>query len=385
MSIGIINVQWFDNPGAVLLCYAMQYEISYLGFESEVIDFTSGGGSKYKPSLIKKVTNKCKRELDKIALGTVKINGKSFGSLLRERHCKYEKFRKDYLIRTDSFNNQDNAQLQCYDTYIVGSDVVWKPEIVKSQDAKVYFLDFLDDKSNAKRISFAASVGTNEIAELQKLVKQYKYYLDKFDYISMREKESAEFFRKYIEKDIETLIDPVFLLQKAEYSRLINEIEQAEKYIYFYMLAPNEEMVNFAEKLVKETEYTIIYDIHDLDNLYLEKKFGKYGHASIDDGPIEFLKRIRNAEVVITNSFHGTAFSLIFEKNFYTFGCINAGINVSLRMENILKKVCLYDRYNPKWRDDFHLEAIAYEDIRDVIENERNKAITFLKKAIEEV
>lgn len=377
--VGIINVQWFDNPGAVWLAYALQQTVNNMGYENKIIDYASGGGQEVKLSEIQKIVKAIEKVKNRILKLQV-VNSKFIYIQLRQRHEKYQKFREQYLERTERFTDQDNKLLYDFDAYIVGSDVVWKPSILLSKDEKVYFLSFLNENTDKIKIAFAASVGTADNNILKKYRVLYKEKVENFDYVSVREKQTADFLNSIMTKKAITLMDPVFLLDKKEYINLIGTKKVKEKYIYFYMLELNEMAVEYAIYLSEKTGYKILYDLHTLDNMRLVKKLKKYGYPCVNDGPLEFLEKIQYSEYVVTNSFHGTAFSIIMQKEFYTFSCYNEGINVSLRMENLLKELNLYNRYNVI--QNRKLEKINYDQINEKIGMKRKESIKFLQNAM---
>lgn len=378
LKVGIINVQWFDNPGAVLLCYSLQQFLKKMGIESVVIDYAKGGGSNsqlqegYLTSKINKVIAKIKK--------VRRYNSVPFYKALQFRHVKYEDFREKYLIKTERFTSKEDGPFGEYNAYIVGSDVVWKPAIVNSDDAYVYFLEFAKE-INAKRISYAASIGTNDEQLLSECEGKYKKLLKDFDYISVREKQTALFLTKILGGKITTLLDPVFLMNKDEYVRQLDLSKSNDEYIYFYMLEENVDAINFVKELAIKERLKIVYDLHDVDMSYLHKLLGKNATASISDGPREFLQNILNAKYVVTNSFHGTAFSIIFRKNFFSFSCVNQVSNVSIRMENLLETVGLIDRYDVKNYELINAD-IDYEAVEKVITEGVEKARGFLSDSL---
>ena len=373
MKIGIINVQWFDNPGAVLLCYSLQKFIDAMGFDSLVIDYAKGGSS------IESEKNHFIQEKFKGFISKVRklkrYDGMPFYRGLRLRSFNYELFRNNYIHKTQRFTECNISNFEKCDAYVVGSDVVWKPAIVNSEDAYVYFLSF------AKEISYAASIGTTDNNLLEKYESKYKDYLRDFDSISVREEQTAEFLKDLLKREIITLLDPVFLMNAEEYIEDLNLHSNDDEYIYFYILEDNMEAVEFVRELSRIKKLKIIYDLHSIDKCHLGSLLGKNAKASISDGPKEFLEKIMNAKYVVTNSFHGTAFSIIFKKRFYTFSCTNSTSNVSVRMESLLNKLNLMSRYNSK--EDFIDKCeIDYEKIENIISEEVTKAREFLLKSI---
>lgn len=368
-------MQWYDNPGAVLLCYAMQQKLNELGYENIVIDYASGGGVHKKKTCI--IFSKVKKILNYFTNVRI-VNGQLYGFKLANRYFLYEKFRHDYLSRTRQFTDKESIHLKGYKKYIVGSDVVWKPSILNSYDSDVYFLSFVEDE--LQKISFAASIGTSDEKSLLENKDKYKDKLESFRYISVREESTAQFLTKYLHRDVKCILDPVFLLKNTDYAKIATNPKKGEKYIYFYMLELNDMAIEYALGLAHKRNIPIVYDLHSNDILCLEKRFGKTGKASIAAGPAEFLAQILNADYIVTNSFHGTAFSIIFEKEFSVFSCCNNGIDVSLRMTSLLSQLELNDRFNPKIGEE--MNPIDYIKVKRIIDSKIKESIDFLKEAL---
>lgn len=379
--VGIINVQWFDNPGAVLLCYAIQKKLDELGIQNQIINYVSGG--KMPPrerNAMEKISEKGSTLCRKVRK-LQRVNGEFLFCQLRERARNYEDFRAHYLRRTAAFDDPSSELLNGYGVYLVGSDVVWKPEILDSLDADVYFLDF-PGANQGKKVSFAASIGTSDRSLLESRSQQYQKYIESFDMVSVREQSSAEFLSELSQKNVETLVDPVFLLTKEDYKELTTE-KKNRPYIYFYMLSPDDGCLEFANRLSKRTGLPIVFDCHAESQFSLNRFFGKRGQAAVSDGPAEFLDRVLNASYIVTNSFHGTAFSIIFQKKFFTFPCVNNGVDVSLRMQNLLKKLNLFERFAPQWSEDWISAEINYREPLALLQKEIQKSEDFLKMAAE--
>lgn len=376
---GIINVQWFDNPGAVLLCYALEQTVNKIVDDDViVIDYAAGGGkSSNIIEKICKIPHKVKSKL----LHNKYISGVRYSELLVRRHELFEKFRKENLNRTMRFNELNSPVLkENYSHCIVGSDVVWKPEIADSSHAHVYFLNFGQD--SMKRISYGASIGTEDLTVLKPLLKKYEKHLQNFDYISVREHSAAEFIKDLAPVTVKKVADPVFLLKREEYDKLADSVERItkEKYIFAYLLSYNESAVAKVKRIAEEKKCKIVYDLHTDENFKLIKAFGKDAIPMVDVGPLEFLSAIKNAECIINNSFHGTAFSLIFEKDFYTFGKVNKGIDISTRMSDLLDYLQLSGRYCKE--EKIRTDSIDYNKVNEKITIMREDSLEFLKEAL---
>jgi hypothetical protein len=385
-TVGILNFQWYDNFGAVLLAYAMQQALLDITTDVEIIDYVKRKhnirkngfdfGTKKIYFLLNKVIRYCLKQ-------TIKIDGSRLSILLSERKQKYENFRNLFLKRTCPIDTTDCKSFLKFTHYIVGSDVVWSPEILTSTNADIYFLK--PTPKNATKISYAASIGTDDPVVLKKLSLEYKTMLADFDFISTREKESVIYIQELVEGVVRSHIDPVFLLNSTRYQELLkcDTKTRPPKYIYLYMIPYNSELVSFAKKLSKELSLPLLINIKPENVIYAKKKakFDLSSMIHVSDGPIEFLGNISNAEYVLTNSFHGTAFSIIFHKEFYTFEAIKKGRDISVRMKNLLSQIGLTDRFFSNQPMSL-MNSIDYSMVDEIINMLRKEAISYFDTCI---
>lgn len=381
--IGLINIQWFDNPGAVWLAYSLQQTVKRIKPDEEVviIDYAAGGSKTISLSPANKIIKQMKGKVTNV-LFYLDANNRKFRIELKKRHKKYEEFRKGYLSRTPKTTETSSEIFKKdYSACVVGSDVVWKPEIAEEEHSKIYFLQFAGD--NTKKIAYAASIGTDDMVVLGGLKSLYRNLIADFNSISLREKTAVQYMENLTDKKVYHVLDPVFLSDADTYIKLIKEVNTPcqQNYIYLYMLSYNEKIVALAIQLAQRNGYKIVYDLHTKENLVLKKKFKGYGLPSTVVGPLEFLALINGASVVLCDSFHGTAFSIILHKNFYTFGNRNGGIDISTRMKDLLDMLALEKRYVTD--NAINFEPIDYADVDKRLDNHRKKSIDFLKKSLE--
>lgn len=380
--IGIVNIQWFDNPGAVWLAYSLQEVVKEIKPNEKVtiIDYAAGGGRTQQERGSEKIFSGIKKMGR--AFFYVLPQNRRFRWKLIARHNKYEEFRMIYLDRTPRFTSVSSEVLkQEFSACIVGSDVVWKAEIAEETHSKVYFLQFAN--KGVRKIAYAASIGTDDINVLDGLKETYRKLISDFDFISMRENSSAQYVQQLTEKKVYNVLDPVFLNDADAYKKLIENKETVceQKYIYVYMLTYNKELVSTAISVAKKNDYKVVYDLHTKEDLILRRIFKDCGIAAIDAGPLDFLALIANAELVLCDSFHGTAFSIILHKNFYTFGRKNNGIDISARMRNLLEQFSLMDRYCVDEMD-IKDEPIDYATVELKLQDLRERSIQYLKEAL---
>lgn len=288
---------------------------------------------------------------------------------------RYNRFRCDYLNMTPTAT--DASLAECRDNtkaLICGSDIIWSPIYIKKNLGGAFYLNFGDEKT--KRISYAASLDCFNGKELYSCRREYQKRLKNFDYISIRERCNMDFIQSVAPKEVHCCCDPVFLCENEFFNDMISSSDENfsdEKYIYVYVLSHNETIVEYAKKLAKEKNLKIFY--YSADILY---DFGKSGVNCSSDGPAEFLHRIKNAEYVVTTSFHCVAFSLLFEKKFIAFRRDGMGPKI----DNILEIVGLPERLvedNSVFDID---EPIDFEKVRFAINKERESSLQFLKDAL---
>lgn len=310
-KIGILTFHHELNYGAVLQCYALS---TYLrkNNEVEVINY----------DIEKKVSIK-----EKILL-------------YRKQH-NFNQFIQTYLPLS-KYVDQSNIEqtLNSYQMVCVGSDQVWAYDIIGASK-KVYFLDY--PLKNTIKVSYAASFGKDET--LINNLAETKKYLDSFKSISIREKSASAILN---ENGINTVdsIDPTLLLTKEEYINNLKLTKNNQKYILVYMLEIDDELVNFAKQISEKLNLKIIC-------FNRRNRFGDVGESRYYASPKDFVSLVYNAEYIITNSFHGTCFSIIFEKPFVSFLHKTKGV----RQRNLLVKANLTDHiYDPEKSVDNYLK-----------------------------
>lgn len=296
-KIGIITFHRAINYGAALQTYALQKYLNDSNYDAEVIDYRCD----HMENLYKVLTIKNK-SIKQIIRGII-----NFGFAYNKKNKFYKFLNHNVRISTKVYDKtniiESNAQ---YDKFITGSDQVFN--YACSQFDKNYFLDFV--KNVEKKFSYAASFGMKIIPE--QYIVEYKRLLSTFSELSIRETTGQNIVKNLLGKKTELSLDPVFLLNKEKWEQLAKKPKK-EHYILIYKLNTSNLIFDFARKLSKITGAKIIALNFDLvDQLKTPDIKGVYA-ASVE----EFLGYFKYADYVVTNSFHGTAFSVIFHKNFY--------------------------------------------------------------------
>ncbi len=361
-KIAIITQHQVFNYGSVLQAYATQKIFEGHGVNVQVIDYISERWDNKKLFWnINKKGNCFYVLIYKILRIPIILKRKSqFWGFTK----KYLNLTKRYIYYDDLVKNPPDA-----DMYIVGSDQCWN-SFYNGID-KAYFLQF--GNKDVKRVSFATSVG-NDFYNFDE-EKQIKTYLKKFSNISVREKNSIKLIESITNKKVISLIDPTLQISKKEWEKLAKKRKLVkEKYLLLFLLY-NEDLN--ASKYAKK-----IADSLNLKVVELSWQFKKNSLADIlltHKTPEEFLSLVRDADFIVTNSFHGLAFSLIFEKQFIVI----KRSQFNNRISNLLDIVKLTERLVESSLDCSILnKKINYEEVEKIIEKEKNKANEYIIKIL---
>lgn len=298
MKIGTITTHMADNYGAVLQAFALSTYINSF-CPCEIIN--------YYPEYARS-SYRLKTKIQNPKSFVYHVYDSLYLNERRKRKERFSTFREKYLKLSQECHNYDELKeiSSQYQVIIAGSDQIWNPGLHKFDEN--YFLTFCQDK--VKKYGYAPSFGVSELKKKdQKIVK---LRCEGFSDIAFREKSGIEIARKLFGKDFQFVLDPVFLLNKQQWSRLLSNITPKKPYYLCYYLSDPRNSVKHVCELGKKNGvdvFSIGYSI--MDCLNNAKKL-------YDLGPLEFLAYIYNAECIFTDSFHATAFSIIFNRPFYT-------------------------------------------------------------------
>lgn len=356
-KLGIVTFHRAHNYGAVLQCFALQETLKNLGADVEVID--------YKCNSIKDAYwNGCPKISLKYPIKTAKSIVKSllYGLKYFRRYYCFDTFIKKKLNLSKSFSQNNFSELCTYNALVYGSDQIWNSSITHNDD--FYFGKGFD----GIKVAYSASGGKDEVN-----IKTHESQLQQFKAIGVREESIAKRIENFLTKEIRVTIDPTLLLKAYDwikYLNLNNRILQ-EKYVLVYPLRERTKTVDIANKLANKTGVKLV-EI----GAHITRKKTKYRHEYVS--PIDFVSLIYHADYVITNSFHGTVFSIIFQKNFYTIR-VNDGEDG--RSENLLKGLYLMDRMI---EIDSEITPITpdYSATNKLLEQYRKNSIEFLKESL---
>lgn len=335
-KVGLVTCYFKNNYGSQLQAYATQKVIQDLGYETETIecesniDFKAGKKKYYKSQIFNFSFVKSKFGMIKMKIDT-KLN-KKLGKNVAIRNAKYKEFKKNYKMSNKYLTYQELGELsKNYASVVVGSDQLWLPVNVVSD---YYTLNWVADGVN--KISYSTSFGVSSIPDEYKTL--YETFLNKIDSLSTRENTGVDIIKNTIGKEAKLVCDPTLLFDKDEWMSIQEEKPFADgDYIFCYFLGNNMEHRKFAERLKEKTGYKIVSLNHCDEYVKYSDKFAD--EAPFNVGPAEFLNLIRNAKIVLTDSFHGTVFSLIYNKTFFNFRRHSAKNknNTNSRLDSLLQ------------------------------------------------
>ena len=384
-KVGIVSCYFKDNYGSMLQAYATQKILENNGIPNETInidfnkDFKNGKRKYYITQLFnfKFIKNK----FGMIKMKFQKKLNKKLEKNIRIRTNMYREFRRDInLSRSNStYEDLKKQAIEKYTDIIVGSDQLWLPVNVVSD---YYTLNWVPE--NINKISYSTSFGFSSIPT--KYYQQYKKFLTRINYLSTREKSGVDIINKITNREAKLVCDPTILLKKEEWEKeSLNKSIYQEKYILCYFLGNNIKHRKFAENLKKMTGYKIVSLNHADEYVKYSDEFCDYSPYNI--GPREWLNLIKNAEYICTDSFHGTVFSIIFNKIFFCFRRHNSNSKVSTnsRIDSLLDVAGISNERiltgNEKVEEVLKYK-IDYENVNKNIEKFREESKTWLLKVI---
>lgn len=363
MKIGILTFHCAHNYGAVLQCYALQETLKQMGHKVEVID--------YRPQYLLKpyaILNK-ERFISTNPFKILKRIIREFLLLVvrLKRYKVFEDFIQNKLIL--SCRVTKNNIPSYYDVYIMGSDQIWNPYITDGFDP-VYFGLFNFQKGNKKYISYAASMETKILDDHAK--NTYKRILNNFDSVSVRETQLASLLQPLTDLKINVVTDPTLLADITIWKKLARKPDLNKKYVLVYQVRTSNETLRIANGIAKQIN-AVVVEV----TAWHKTNFKKNNLQC--ESPESFIGLIKYASCIITTSFHGTAFSIIFNKPFY---CIKLDDGSDTRSISLLNSVALIDRMIDKKEKVPVFSKINYDIVNDKISKLRNESLDFLRSSL---
>lgn len=364
MKIGIITMPLCTNYGGILQNWALQQVLKRMGHEPITLRFPvmyQGMSTIYywtnvfPMQVLRFVAHLfvgCRYEMP-LTIGRWKKNVSGM-----------EKFIDNHISVTRYLPDLSMEDVRGYgvEALVVGSDQIWRP--VMYDAVKYYFLGFTGD-SDIIRIAYAPSVALDMWPYNEDQTEQLKILIKKFSAVSVREESSVKLLKNYLDVDAQWVLDPTMLLKKEDYLDLCKNVPvHEEPFVFAYILDMNDEKRKMVENAAKQQGCLVRYLTAD--------------KVKTDDTIEQWLAYFRDAKYVITDSYHGTAFSLIFQKLFYTF-CNSYRGNARMDSLRIISK--LNERFLNKSILNFD-DSIDYKEVEKNIDVIRNKSLLYLKYAL---
>lgn len=344
------------NYGAALQAYALNAKLRSYGLDAKVIDYQPAYYYASNKGLLVRFLRVFLRAPEWM------LGRRRFGNFLRKYVPMSPKaYRTIEDLRSD---------VPVADVYIAGSDQIWNCLDLENGKDDTFFLTFAP--AGSKKISYAASLAMPEIPADQ--VERYRKNLSSFDAISVREKTGRRLLTEAGVADVHTVVDPVFLLSRQDWEQLAAEdsYKPSEKYVLVYSFNRNKKLHRYARNLAKSLGAQVYSINTTIEDFFLDTD--KYFWNAT---PNTFVNLIRNAEAVVTNSFHGTSFSIIFNKQFHLFSKKD---KANSRMHDLLDELGLLDRFVKS--EDLIEESIDYETVNGIVAIKRKASEDFLLKSL---
>jgi hypothetical protein len=366
-KIGLVTIVDYTNYGNRLQNYAAQQVLRSLGCDVVTIvnEQLVSGTVVGKRSLIKRLFGLNVGALWRRMVRSV--HKKKRDLVTKSKHDKLKKFSSSHIRESDFVIRVDDipADLSdAFDAFVVGSDQVWNPRFRKGSP-----IDFLRFTERAKRVSYSASFGVSEIPSQYR--DSYQTWLSEFAHLSVREDSGADIIRQLTGREAAVLCDPTLMLDKDQWLSIssVSLLKPRGAYLLTYFLGGiSKEVEQLISRLVKE---------HHLEVVHLGS-FKQMNRYDTDLG--EFIDYIQSSFIFLTDSFHGTVFSILFDKPFIVFDRQGTLPSMSSRIDTLLRKFDLMDH---KWENGRVSGDVFNTDnrgVHDVLISERLKAMEYLRK-----
>lgn len=377
MKIGILTQPLHWNYGGIIQNWALQQVLKRMGHEPEMIFITGHD----KPN-VRLLTLRClsfaKCAIKKYLLNRCDVY---LHSVLDPRYnpsAPYyadDEFVKD-ICKTKPLARDSNlaalVNKQGYDAFVVGSDQVWREEY--SPRIQSYFLDFMPEDDKRKRIAYAASFGKESDYISPEKMPKCRRLLGRFDAVSVREAEGVDIVRRdFGRHQVEKVLDPTLLLSTTDYEALIAPADRhSSPYIASYILDPNDDKTAILTQLATDKNLPV-----SEINISIRPE----GMPTVS----QWLANFADADFVVTDSFHGCVFSIIFGKPFIAIANAERGLGrfVSLLSEFGLMSRLVYNLDDFSTKRQHLLEPLDYSPVHQRHDALRHHSLAWLKNALE--
>lgn len=365
MKINIITCHFVHNYGAVLQAYALSKKLEQLFPNTivEIIDYRPEylavhhkvlhvGAEKYRHNALLKIM---------YIVRTFPFRYKTYKNFDNFVHNRLSITDKQYISFEQLKENPPIA-----DVYICGSDQIWNYRVDNGKDPSFY-LEFV---KKGYKVAYAPSFAVSDILEEEANI--IKPWIENINLLSVRELAGLGILSKMGFHNVPVVLDPVYLLDKSDWIGLTHEIKRRKKYILIYKITRNKALYTLAHVLAKQVDADVI------EIGFSAKCDGKVDRYLCGVKIEDFLSFINGAEIIVTDSFHGMSFSIIFEKKFVVFdrGSVNSRIESMLNLTQLNEQF-----YSSEKNADFYINhPIDYTRVNALLKEEQIKSVNYLKK-----
>ena len=382
--VGLLIAYKNPNYGTMLQAFATQYIVESLGCETEIIDYTADRFNKHYPldlGLFRFLIDAYQEKKKKAA--RTKFNDATFQNNIAKRKTSYVEFihrRLHNIKEVSGFSNLCKLGSE-YDAVLIGSDQKWHPGFSFGVDSSFRFVP-----KSVRTISYATSLGVSEYPKSYWRTSRKAW--SRIDYLSVREKTGADIISKVCDNNIhaEVVVDPTYLISCEDWKKIFPvEKKFEDKYIFCYFLGNDEESKKCARRYANLKGLKLVSVVSNESYSEIDQEYADF--LMTGESPDSFVNWIRGAECVFTDSFPGTAFSIMTEKQIYVFYRKNTGVKLQRhsRIDDILSlweiKYRLITDKHREW-DSYQEQPIDYTLVTQKVQSERERSMKFLKAAL---
>ncbi len=373
MKIGILTLPLHTNYGGILQCYALQTVLERMN--NEIVVFNSPIYTE-TPSLKEYAKRIIKKMLGRKVGVFYEVRRNREQPIIRQHTQPFI----DKRIHTKVIEDVNELNKNDYDAIVVGSDQIWRPMYIRRpiRSTADAYLKFAENW-NIKKIAYAASFGSDEWEYSSEETEECKRLIKLFDAVSVREESAIKLCEENLSySDAIQVLDPTMLLDAEDYKKIFSEYSSPEKSsdtgkLLVYYLDSTPEKMQFAEKLSEKLNLPIKKTGSNVENTEEDIK------NRIQPPVEEWLRSLYNAEFVLTDSFHGCVFSILFKKPFYVIGNAKRGM---ARFSSLLKMFDLENRFVAEDSSNFDIDTteIAYDKVYSLLDDWRKRSMDYLSQ-----
>ncbi|MBQ9813160.1 MAG: polysaccharide pyruvyl transferase family protein [Thermoguttaceae bacterium] len=381
-SIGIVTFTFGTNYGCHLQRYALQTVCERLGFRPRAILVSEDA---LRQNKLKRAEHRVKRFLKFVC--PIQFYD-SFFDAQNRRQKAFHDFERAFLRTTKKFHSYASIKANAsfgFDAWIAGSDQIWNPFFTKNPTFYDFFM--LDFAPNEKKVAYAPSIGVSRIAD--KYVERFRR-LSSFRFLSTREFEGSRELERILGREVPTVVDPTLLLTSKDWDVVAIRARPLEtsRYILCYSLGNLEPVLRRAKAVQKTLHCEIVFLEEDIKTTRAIKKIGGADViVAKNAGPCEFVNYVKHAECVVTDSYHGTIFSIVYRRPFFTMkrDIENAEKSMNSRIFTLFSMLQLENRLFDPSNEQTIAEAdlyVDYDNVKKLLQERVEFSLNYLKNAL---